>query len=69
MPCQIFQKALSAGWKVTILLEELGVGYNLQSVDIFKGEQKEDWFKSLNPNQRIPALGKHKARENCVMSF
>ena len=66
MPRQPSQKALGAGWKVTILLEELGVGYNLHPVSIFQGEQKEEWFTKFNPNQRIPALGKYTARGNCI---
>ena len=38
-------------------MEELGLDYKLQPVNIFKGEQKEDWFMKINPNARIPALG------------
>ncbi|KAK9864876.1 hypothetical protein WJX84_006678 [Apatococcus fuscideae] len=49
------------GWKVSILMEELGLDYKLQPVNIFKGEQKEDWFMKINPNARIPALVDHEA--------
>jgi glutathione S-transferase len=42
--------------KVAILLEELGVPYTVHTVDIMKGETKQEPFISLNPNGRLPAL-------------
>lgn len=42
--------------KASILLEELGLPYKVQSLDMGKGEQKEDWFLEINPNGRIPAM-------------
>ncbi len=42
--------------KVTIALEELGVPYSLNAVDLRKGEQKSDWFKALNPNGKVPVI-------------
>ena len=44
------------GWKVTILLEELGIRYNLVPVDIRKGEQFLPAFLKISPNNKIPAL-------------
>jgi len=44
------------GWKIAILLEELGVPYRLTKVDIRKGEQFEKAFLRISPNNRIPAL-------------
>ena len=40
------------------MLEELGVPYNLRPISLSKNEQKEDWYLKVNPNGRIPALGK-----------
>ena len=31
------------GWKASILLEELGIPYNVQSIAMAKNEQKEPW--------------------------
>jgi GST-like protein len=44
------------GYKVPILLEELGLEYELHPVNIAKGEQKKPEYLAMNPNGRIPAL-------------
>ncbi|MEQ5774320.1 glutathione S-transferase N-terminal domain-containing protein [Thalassospira sp. NFXS8] len=44
------------GRKVSILLEELAVPYNLHVVDIGKDEQFAPSFLAIAPNNRIPAL-------------
>ena len=44
------------GLKPAIVLEELGVQYKPETVDISKGTQKEEWYLAINPNGRIPAL-------------
>ena len=44
------------GWKVSVLLEEIGMAYTTHHVDIMKGDQKEDWFIKICPNGRIPAI-------------
>lgn len=44
------------GLKPAILLEELGLQYKVETVDISKNTQKEDWYLAINPNGRIPAL-------------
>jgi GSH-dependent disulfide-bond oxidoreductase len=47
------------GWKVTILLEELGQPYDLVPVDIRKGEQFGPAFLAISPNNKIPAIVDH----------
>ncbi|RYP52519.1 hypothetical protein DL768_002346 [Monosporascus sp. mg162] len=44
------------GIKVSILLEELGLKYDVTAIDISKNTQKEPWFLEINPNGRIPAM-------------
>ncbi|MDJ0684801.1 MAG: glutathione S-transferase N-terminal domain-containing protein [Alphaproteobacteria bacterium] len=44
------------GWKVAILLEELGVPYRLIPVNIGKGDQFKPEFLAISPNNRMPAL-------------
>jgi GST-like protein len=44
------------GYKVTILLEELGWKYNVIPVHIGKGEQFKPEFLKISPNNKIPAL-------------
>ncbi|OUM51175.1 hypothetical protein BVG19_g262 [[Candida] boidinii] len=44
------------GYKIIILLELLGLDYNIQLINIMKNVQKEDWYLKMNPNGRIPTL-------------
>lgn len=44
------------GWKITIMLEELGVPYQLKYVNIGRGEQFTPEFLAIAPNNRIPAI-------------
>lgn len=44
------------GRKVSILLEELGIEYNVHSIDISKDEQFAPDFLAIAPNNRIPAI-------------
>ena len=43
-------------YKVSILLEELMLPYNVIGVHIGKGQQFEDRFTDLNPNGKVPVL-------------
>ncbi|WP_042882840.1 glutathione S-transferase family protein [Cupriavidus necator] len=42
--------------KVPIALEELGVPYQLNPVNLRAGEQKSEEFLDLNPNGKVPVL-------------
>ena len=44
------------GWKVSIMLEELGVPYEVHPVNIGKGEQFRPEFLAIAPNNRMPAI-------------
>lgn len=44
------------GLKPALLLEELGLKYEVVAIDIMKNTQKEQWYLDINPNGRIPAL-------------
>lgn len=44
------------GYKISILLEELGWAYNVIPVNIGKGEQFADEFLKISPNNKIPAI-------------
>lgn len=44
------------GIKISILLEELGLPYKVESLSFGKNEQKEPSFLEINPNGRIPAI-------------
>lgn len=44
------------GYKVPIMLEELGLAYEIVPVNISAGEQKTPEYQALNPNNKIPTL-------------
>ena len=46
------------GWKASIIIEELKIPCKVHSISLSKNEQKEEWFLKINPNGRIPAIGK-----------
>lgn len=47
------------GWKITIMLEECALPYNVVPVAIGRGEQFTPQFLALSPNGRMPALVDH----------
>lgn len=44
------------GRKASIMLEEVGVDYNVHKIDITKGEQFAPEYIAINPNSKIPAI-------------
>ena len=55
----LYTAATPNGHKVSIALEELGLPYRLQVLDLSAGEQKRPEFLAINPNGRIPAIVDH----------
>ena len=53
---QLYTAATPNGHKISVLLEELGVDYNVHVIDFDKNEQKSKKFLNINPNGRIPAI-------------
>ena len=47
------------GRKVSILLEELGVDYEVHSINITQGDQNSPAFLKISPNNKIPAIIDH----------
>lgn len=43
-------------YKISIMLAETGLDYDVKPVHLFKGEQHEEEFKNLNPNGKMPVL-------------
>ena len=44
------------GWKITIMLEELGLPYKVIPVEIGKGDQFKPEFLAISPNNKMPAI-------------
>ncbi|WP_449252981.1 glutathione S-transferase N-terminal domain-containing protein [Brevundimonas naejangsanensis] len=53
---QLYSLPTPNGVKVSIMLEELGLPYEVHRVDISKDETWTPEFLSLNPNGKIPAI-------------
>ncbi len=47
------------GWKISIMLEELGIPYKVIPVNIRAGDQFRAEFLEISPNNRIPAIVDH----------
>jgi GST-like protein len=53
---ELYSSPTPNGYKVSILLEEIGMDYEVHPIDLSRGEQKTDAFLALNPNGRIPVI-------------
>ena len=56
LPIELFYWPTPNGWKISIMLEELGIPYNVNYIDIGKGDQFEPSFLEIAPNNRMPAI-------------
>jgi GST-like protein len=52
----LYTDATPNGWKISVMLEEIGMPYTVHHVDLMQGQQKEPWFLAICPNGRIPAI-------------
>ena len=52
----LYTAATPNGRKASIMLEELGLPYQVRALDLARREQKESWYLAINPNGRIPAI-------------
>ncbi|WP_312414539.1 glutathione S-transferase N-terminal domain-containing protein [Shinella sp.] len=55
-PIEVYYWPTPNGYKVTIMLEELGVPYDVRYINIGKGEQFAPDFLKIAPNNRMPAI-------------
>jgi glutathione S-transferase/GST-like protein len=62
----LYTAATPNGHKVSIALEELGLPWTLQVLDLAQNEQKTPAFLAINPNGRIPAIVDHEADDFAV---
>ena len=52
----LYTWATPNGRKVSIMLEELGLDYNVHEINIAKGEQHTPEFLAVSPNNKIPGI-------------
>lgn len=53
---KLYTDSTPNGIKISMALEELGLPYEVEHIDISTNRQKEPWFLEINPNGRIPAI-------------
>lgn len=55
-PIELYAWPTPNGYKISILLEELQLPYEIHPVNIARGEQFDEDFLRLSPNNRMPAI-------------
>jgi GST-like protein len=55
-PIDLYYWPTPNGWKISIMLEECGLPYNVIPVNIAKGDQFKPAFLKISPNNRMPAI-------------
>ena len=55
-PIELYYWPTPNGWKITIMLEECGLPYEIQAVNIGKGDQFKPEFLAISPNNKMPAI-------------
>lgn len=55
----LYTAATPNGWKASVVLEELGLPYEVKALDLTQNEQKAPEYVALNPNGRIPTIVDH----------
>jgi GSH-dependent disulfide-bond oxidoreductase len=52
----LYTAATPNGYKASVMLEEVGLPYELHHLQLGQHEQKQEWYLKINPNGRIPAI-------------
>ena len=55
-PIDLYYWSTPNGWKITIMLEECALPYNVIPVNISAGDQFKPAFLAIAPNNRMPAI-------------
>jgi GSH-dependent disulfide-bond oxidoreductase len=57
----VYFRPIGNGRKITIMLEECGLPYNVIPVNINKGDPSTPQYGAINPNNTMPAIVDHDA--------
>jgi glutathione S-transferase len=52
----LYTAATPNGWKASIMLEEVGLPYEVHALKLSENEQTQPWYLKINPNGKIPAI-------------
>ena len=55
-PIALYYWPTPNGWKISIMLEECELPYEVHAINIGRGEQFRPEFLAISPNNRIPAI-------------
>ncbi|MFG1297979.1 glutathione S-transferase N-terminal domain-containing protein [Xanthobacter variabilis] len=55
-PIEFYYWPTPNGWKISIMLEECGLPYEVKLVNIGKGDQFKPEFLAISPNNKMPAI-------------
>jgi GST-like protein len=53
---QLYTWGTPNGKKASIMLEEVGLPYEVHPINLQKGEQKTPEYLAVNPNNKIPSI-------------
>ncbi len=53
---ELFTSGTPNGWKVSMALEEMALPYNVNLINLGRGEQRDPEYLKICPNGRIPAI-------------
>ena len=65
---ELFSANTPNGWKISIMLEEIGYEYKLTPVDIYNKEQFNPNFLKISPFGKIPAIIDHQNNKSIFES-
>ena len=57
------------GYKISVMLEELQLPYQVHTINITKGEQFKPEFLKISPNNKIPAIVDHETTDGNALSI
>jgi GST-like protein len=55
-PIQLYSSPVPNAQKVSIMLEETELPYQVHAIDLYKGEQRSPDFLAINPSGKVPAI-------------
>jgi GST-like protein len=68
-PIELYYWPTPNGWKISIVLEEMGLAYKTKLINIGAGDQFEPTFLEIAPNNRMPAIVDHDGPDSAPISI
>ena len=65
---ELFTADTPDGWKISIMLEEVGLDYKISEINLNEGEQHRPEFKKISPFNKIPVITDHENNKSIFES-